>query len=175
MPVPFFLKIEVQFIYSVVLVSGVQQSDSDRHTPASIFFRFFSRLGYCKISSTVPCGLAVECMTVPSHERVLGKLIFLPFGTTYNEADAFHFSFSILCDSAAPPGRAGRQRRRHETPSHHPKPTVPGPVANKAFSLIPEAASSALLQEKSCSFVLRDVSFTDFFFFFFGFCLSLVE
>ena len=37
-----------------MLVSGVQQSDSVIHTYLSIFFRYFSLIGYYKIPSIVP-------------------------------------------------------------------------------------------------------------------------
>ena len=46
----FFLKIKVQLIYNIVLVSGVQQSDSVIH----VFFRLFSIIGYYKTLNTVP-------------------------------------------------------------------------------------------------------------------------
>ena len=52
-------------IYSIVLVSGVQQSDSDIYIYIYIyiyththifFFRLFSTVGYYKILNVVPCG-----------------------------------------------------------------------------------------------------------------------
>ena len=55
----FYLKIffvELQLIDNVVLVSGVQQSDSVIHTYI-FFFRFFCIIGYYKILSIVPIGL----------------------------------------------------------------------------------------------------------------------
>ena len=54
------LKIEIQLIYNVVLISGIQQSDSVIHTYIYIyifFFRFFSIIGYYKILSIVPCAI----------------------------------------------------------------------------------------------------------------------
>ena len=67
--------IEVQLIYNVVLVSGVQQSDSvictcmcvyiyththtHTHTHISFCFRFFSHIDYYKILSIVPCAILV--------------------------------------------------------------------------------------------------------------------
>ena len=54
----FLLKkiIEVQLIYSVMLVAGVQPSDSDIYIYTDIlFFRFFSMKDYQKIVSIVPC------------------------------------------------------------------------------------------------------------------------
>ena len=46
---------EVRLIYSAVLVSGVQQSDSVMHTHTYIFFfRFFPIIGYYKIVTIVP-------------------------------------------------------------------------------------------------------------------------
>ena len=43
-------------IYNVVLVSGIQKSDSVIHVP-SLFFRFFSRLGYYRMLSRIPCSI----------------------------------------------------------------------------------------------------------------------
>ena len=48
-----FFLIEVQLIYNVVLVSGVQQSDSAIYI---FFFRFFSLIDYYKILSIFPCA-----------------------------------------------------------------------------------------------------------------------
>ena len=45
-----FLKTEIQMIYNMELVSGVQQSDS-----VIFFFRLFSIRGYYKVLSIVPC------------------------------------------------------------------------------------------------------------------------
>ena len=58
----FFLN-EIQFICSVVLVSGVQQSDSViyiyiRTHICIFFFIFFSLRGYYKILSIVPCAIS---------------------------------------------------------------------------------------------------------------------
>ena len=44
---------EVKLIYSVVLVLGVQQSDSIKCAYIPIFFRFFLLIGYYKILSIV--------------------------------------------------------------------------------------------------------------------------
>ena len=55
--VVFFFLIEVHLIYSVVLISGVQQSESAIHLSLYIyifFFRFFSIIGYYTILSRVP-------------------------------------------------------------------------------------------------------------------------
>ena len=41
--------IEVYLIYDVVLVSGVQQSDS------VVFLKLYSIIGYYKISNRIPC------------------------------------------------------------------------------------------------------------------------
>ena len=54
---------EEWLIYNVVLVSGVQQSNSVMHiyiyiyTHTYIYFRFFSLIGYYKILSVVICNL----------------------------------------------------------------------------------------------------------------------
>ena len=57
---PFFL-IDVELIYSVVIVSGVWQSDSVTHTHIHsfiyIFFFIFSPIGYYKVLSRVPCAV----------------------------------------------------------------------------------------------------------------------
>ena len=47
----------VQLIANVVLVSGVQQSDSDYIYICIFFFRFFSIIGYYKMLGTVPWAL----------------------------------------------------------------------------------------------------------------------
>ena len=49
-----FLFIGVELIYKVVLVSGVQQSESVIHIYILIFFRFFPHLGHYRILSIVP-------------------------------------------------------------------------------------------------------------------------
>ena len=49
-------KIEVQLIYNIVLVSGIQQSDSVIHMYI-FFFRFFSIIDYYKILNIVPCAV----------------------------------------------------------------------------------------------------------------------
>ena len=50
--------IEVWLIYSVVLVSGVQQNDSDKYIYThTFFFKFFATIGYYKTLSIVPCAI----------------------------------------------------------------------------------------------------------------------
>ena len=51
----YFFKIEVQLIYSVVLISGVQHSDSVLHV--CVYSFFFSLIGYYKTLSTVSCAI----------------------------------------------------------------------------------------------------------------------
>ena len=46
-------------MYSVVLVSGVQQSDFIIHI--SIFFIFFSYIGYYRLLSRVLCAIVGPC------------------------------------------------------------------------------------------------------------------
>ena len=58
----FFFLIEVELIYNVVLVSGIQQNDSDiyidRYTHIYIFFViFFPIMFYYRILNTVSCAL----------------------------------------------------------------------------------------------------------------------
>ena len=56
----FFNFIEILLIYNVVLVSGIQQSDSVIRIYIKIcifFFRFFSIIGYYKILRIVPCAI----------------------------------------------------------------------------------------------------------------------
>ena len=48
-----FFLIEAQLIYKVVLVSRVQQNDSDIHI--YILFQILSIIDYYKVVSTVPC------------------------------------------------------------------------------------------------------------------------
>ena len=48
----------VESIYNVVLVSGVQHSDSVICTHTCLFFsRFFSIIGYYRVLSRVPCAI----------------------------------------------------------------------------------------------------------------------
>ena len=49
-----FFKVEVQLIYNIVLVSGIQQSDS-----VTYFFILFSIIGYYKILN----AFKVMCVT----------------------------------------------------------------------------------------------------------------
>ena len=50
----FFFFIEVYLIYTVVIVSSVQQSDSVLHTYISVSILCHYRLGYYKILNIVP-------------------------------------------------------------------------------------------------------------------------
>ena len=45
-----------------MLVLGIQQSDSVLHTYISIFFRFFSFIGYYRLLSIVPRWLSKEIL-----------------------------------------------------------------------------------------------------------------
>ena len=47
----------VELISSVVLVSGIQQSDSVVHIHQSFIFKFFSHVVYYRIPSRVPCAI----------------------------------------------------------------------------------------------------------------------
>ena len=52
--------IEVQLIYNIVLVSGVQQGDSVLYIYVCVyifFFRFSSIIGYYKTLNIVPCAI----------------------------------------------------------------------------------------------------------------------
>ena len=49
-----YFLIDVELIYNIVLVSGVQQSDSVIYI---CFFRLFSIIGYYKILNIVPCAI----------------------------------------------------------------------------------------------------------------------
>ena len=49
--------IGVELIYNVVLVAGVQQSDSVIHIHVFILFQIFTHIGYYRILSRVPCAL----------------------------------------------------------------------------------------------------------------------
>ena len=54
-----FIFIKVLFIYNVVFVSDVQQSDSVIYIYISpFFFRFISHIGYYRILIRVPCAYA---------------------------------------------------------------------------------------------------------------------
>ena len=52
-----FFFFEIQLLYEVVLVSGVQQSDSDFIYIYIQFIRFFSIIGFYKILAIVPCAI----------------------------------------------------------------------------------------------------------------------
>ena len=54
--VNFYFILEYSWLY-VVLVSGVQQSDSVMHMHTSILFQILSRIGYYRILSKVPCAI----------------------------------------------------------------------------------------------------------------------
>ena len=60
-----FLKnfIGVQLTYSVVLLSGVQQSQSVLQIHLSILFRFFPHIGCYRILSRVPCAIQQVLVT----------------------------------------------------------------------------------------------------------------
>ena len=60
----FWKFVGIWLIYNVVLVLGIQQSDSVIYWHISIFFRFFSHIGYYRILSWVPCGIAGPCAIV---------------------------------------------------------------------------------------------------------------
>ena len=47
----------LRLIYSVVLVSGVQQSGSDRQIDDRFSFRLSSIIGYYKVLSIGPCAI----------------------------------------------------------------------------------------------------------------------
>ena len=55
---PLFLKIFIgaQLSYNVVLVLGVQQSESVIHI-STLFFRFFSHIDHYRVLSRVPCAI----------------------------------------------------------------------------------------------------------------------
>ena len=46
-----FFRILLQLIYKVVLISSTQKSDSVKHIHISIFFKFFTHIGYQRILS----------------------------------------------------------------------------------------------------------------------------
>ena len=55
-----FVLLEIYLIYNVVLVSGVQQTDSDKLKYIEeyiFFFRIFPIIGYYKILNIVPWGI----------------------------------------------------------------------------------------------------------------------
>ena len=58
----FFFLIGILLIYNVILVSGVQQNDSIIHIHIYLFFfKLFSRLGYYRVLSRVPCYTVGYC------------------------------------------------------------------------------------------------------------------
>ena len=54
----FFFKKTKTFICSVVLVSGIQQSESVIPIHSPLFFRFFSHKGHYRVLSRVPCAIS---------------------------------------------------------------------------------------------------------------------
>ena len=46
-------------VYNVVLVLGMQRSDSDIYVCVIFFFRFFSLAGYYKILSIILCAITL--------------------------------------------------------------------------------------------------------------------
>ena len=61
-------------IYSVVLASGVQQSESIIHIHIStLIFIFFSHIGHYRVLSGVPCAI----------QQVLINYLFLPPGYNF--------------------------------------------------------------------------------------------
>ena len=46
-------------IYTLVLVSDVQRSDSAKHIHIFTLFKFFAHIGYYRILSRVPCCIEV--------------------------------------------------------------------------------------------------------------------
>ena len=65
---PFFkiYFIEVQLIYTVVLISAVQQSDSVIHM-YTFFFILFSIMVYHRILNIVPCAVQQDLVVYPSY------------------------------------------------------------------------------------------------------------
>ena len=68
-------------IFNVVLVLGVQQSDSVLHTYMSMFFRFFSLIGYYRLLSIVPCWLSREILIHINLKSDFLKCMTISLGT----------------------------------------------------------------------------------------------
>ena len=63
----FFLKIEVQLIYNVVLITAIQQSDSVIHIYTVFFKIFFSIMVYHRILNIVPCAIQQDLVVYPFY------------------------------------------------------------------------------------------------------------
>ena len=85
----FFFLIDVKLIYSVALVSAVQQSESVIRIHISTFFRFFSHIGHYRVLSRVPCVYSRSLlviyfiyssvyMSIPISQFILSLLTTLP-------------------------------------------------------------------------------------------------
>ena len=85
--------IDIQLVYNVVLVTGVQQEQSDSVTQISIFLRFFTLIGYCEILSYFPVAysrsLLVICFIYGSEYMLIPNF---PFS---NRKSVFYVSESI--------------------------------------------------------------------------------
>ena len=98
-----FLKIfnGVELIYNVVLVSGVQQSESVKHIHRStlffFFLRFFSHIGHYRVLSRVPCAIQQVLIRPPSPStwKLVGTL--LPTSSHFPPPPAPGNHFSTLC------------------------------------------------------------------------------
>ena len=79
-------------LYNVVLVSGVQHSDSVIHIHIFFFFRFFSHIGHYRILSSVPCAV----------QEVLVGYLFYIFYREFGHQFGAHF-LSTTESSGHPP------------------------------------------------------------------------
>ena len=54
-------------IYNVVLISGVQQSDSVIHIHIFILFQILSHIDYHRILNIVPCAIQQDLVVYPFY------------------------------------------------------------------------------------------------------------
>lgn len=59
--------LEVQLIYNVVLVSGIQQNDLVIHTYFYILFHSFSIMVYCRVLNIVSCAIQWDLVVHPLY------------------------------------------------------------------------------------------------------------
>ena len=76
-----FFLVEVWLVCNVGLVLGVKQGYSVLHTYMSMFFRFFSLIGYYRLMSIVPCWLSREILIRINLKSDFLKCMTISLGT----------------------------------------------------------------------------------------------
>ena len=96
-----FFSIDIQLIYNVVLLSGVQQSDSEQYK-YTLFSRFFSISGCYKLLNIVPYAIEQNFIylfymqqCVPVNSKLL-KVLFYPVTPASPFGNQSLFSTSVI-------------------------------------------------------------------------------